>query len=1233
MSIVKHNEKHQKVNVNLQSGLKNIYPVFLIIFFLFIASTTTQAQYLDFVENKGQWDKAADFMSDFGGGAVFLKQNGYRVLLHDKADLEKIANYYGHGEKVGTLGKSFIQNEKLLLRSHVYEVNFLNALTNLKPEPEKYTGTYNNYFSGTDSSHWAGNCKIYNAVKYKNLYKNIDIRYYANEGQLKYDLVVNPGADLSQLALQFTGMDGLELNKTGNLVIKTSVGDAYELKPYVYQLVNGLKKKVAAKYDVDKAKKIIHFALDKYDKNSTLIIDPALIFATFTGSKSDNWGYTATYDNDGNFYAGGITFGKNYPASVGAYSTNFGGGDDMSDGLGGYDIAIMKFSSNGAQRMFATYLGSSGKEQPHSMIVDNAGNLIVSGRTSSKTFPQTKAPFGPGGDFDILISKLSADGSKLLSSILVGGTGSDGVNSTPKYSGNATVTATNRNYGDDARSEVITDRADNIFLASCTRSGNFPTTANAFDKSLSGNQDGVYMKLTPNMDVLASTYLGGNNEDAAFVLAINPFTSNVFIAGATSSKDFAKNGSSNGPIIFGNASPGGDGDGFVSELNQEGSSNFRTAYIGGPGADVIYGIQFDKLGLLYVMGTTTGTLQVINANFSQNGGKQFITKLSPDFSSVIYSTNFGSGRPEPDISPTAFLVDVCENVYVSGWGGKTNGGFSGGSTSGLTVTQDAIINFTDGSDFYFFVLNRDATNQLYGTFFGSDARKDPGTFGDHVDGGTSRFDKRGVIYQAVCANCGRAGTFPTTAGVWSPGNQAQEGSLCNEAAIKIAFQLTGVSADISSSINGIPRDTSGCVPLTVAFEDLVALGTSYEWDFGDGSPSVITTTQNTTHTFNTIGTFRVRLISTDLTKCYPKDTSYLNIKVGNNEAFPGFTNLRLPPCQDLSYQFTNTSIPPTGLSFNNTIFRWDFGDNTAPVTTNAATVNHQYAAPGIYNVKLFMTDPAFCNSPDSVTQQLRVAATLKANFITPLNGCVPYTASFINNSAGGQQFNWDFGDGSTSTDETPTHLYTSSGSYTIKLVVKDNSTCNPIDSIETVITVRSSPLASFSFTPSKDPLPINKPTTFINESSDGVRFFWDFGDGTTLLSSSKIEPIVHQYGVGGKYKACLTVTSSFGCTDDTCQEVGTAVNAVVDVPNAFTPNGDGVNDYVRVFAFGVKSMNWRIFNRFGQLVFQTTDMNAIWDGTFEGEAQPQEVYSYVLDLLFFGKDKPEQKRGDITLLR
>lgn len=150
-------------------------------------------------------------------------------------------------------------------------------------------------------------------------------------------------------------------------------------------------------------------------------------------------------------------------------------------------------------------------------------------------------------------------------------------------------------------------------------------------------------------------------------------TGNIYVAGGTGSEDL--NGISAAgvikPVFSAAGSTGDDADGFILELNPSATATVRGTYIGTGSADQIYGIEIDKAGFVYVMGTSEGNMPVINANYSVNRAKQFISKLQPDLSDFVYSTVFGSpNAPGPNISPTAFLVDRCENVYVSGWGVK-----------------------------------------------------------------------------------------------------------------------------------------------------------------------------------------------------------------------------------------------------------------------------------------------------------------------------------------------------------------------------------------------------------------------------------------------------------------------------------------------------------------------------------------------------------------------------------
>lgn len=1192
------------------------------------------AQNLEFIENKGQWDDRVKFKSDLGGSVFFLQQQGYKVLLNNKEDLEAIADYFSghnHNKKVSEVPRNLSSpgpEKKTILRSHAYEVKFLGASATAKIIPDKPIDTYNNYFYGNDPSKWKTDCKLYRAVVYENLYPGIDARYYTAGGNLKYDLIVHPNADISKIALQFTGVNGLSV-KNGNLIVKTSVGDITEMRPYCYQVSDKGRSDVDAKYVVEG--NTVKFKINSYSMSSTLVIDPTLIFASFTGSLTDNWGYTATYDGAGNLYAGGIAFGSGYPTSTGSFQTDFGGG--TNEGLmSGYDAAIIKLSSNGVNRIFATYLGGSSNEQPHSMIVDNTGSLIVAGRTNSSNFPVVSPNFGPGGLFDIFITKFTADGRTIIGSRRIGGRQDDGVNVRSKEI--AGPISTTRNYGDDARSEVIVDNANNIYLVSCTQSGDFPVTSGVLQSTNAGNQDGVVIKASPDLgNILFSTFLGGGGDDATFVLALHPSSNNIYIAGATTSTNLRGTSGNNGPIIF-STSRGGATDGFVTIINNSGTAIVKTVYVGTNGVDMVYGIQIDKFGFPYITGTTTVTFQVVNSPFNQveqANGKQFITKMQPDLSGVIYNANFGKGQSVPDISPTAFLVDRCENVYVAGWGGGINAGegYANANTSGLKTTPDAIRLTSDGSDFYFFVMEKNALSQLYGTFYGNiDNVPD---VGDHVDGGTSRFDREGVIYQALCANCGKLGIpMPTAPGnVWGPNNLASTNALCNQAVLKIAFEFAGVGSGIQSSINGVPRDTSGCLPLTVDFSDTIANGKKFIWSFSDGSPDVTTTIPSVTHTFNAVGRFKVRLVSIDSLTCNIADTSYTTIIVRDDEADISFTSLKLPPCDSLKYQFTNTSVAPPGKPFGPLSFQWDFGDGQT-IVTNAPTVTHSYPAPGTYNVKLRLVDTNYCNAPDSAVLSLRIAANVVAQFETPPFGCVPYTAAFSNTSLAGQEFFWDFGDGTTSTLESPTHLYNTIGTYTVKLVVRDAQTCNLVDSTEQTILVSPKPTALYDFGP-KPPLE-NTPTQFSNLSTGGTRYKWLFGDGDSLITVRRDTIVSHIYNASGIFNACLIAYNDYDCTDTLCQPVESIIVPLVDVPNAFTPNGDGKNDRVTVRGYGIQTMDWRIFNRWGKMVFQSKNPGDGWDGFFNGALQPQEVYVYVLNITFSDGTK-FQKKGDITLVR
>ena len=1169
---------------------------------LFFSSWSQQFENIQFIENKGQWEDKIRFKGSFPGGAIFIQRNGFTILQHHPDDYKKLVDRV-HGHQLDPHARQASQGDSLTIRSHAYEAQFIGANTHATIIADKPIVTYNNYFIGNDPSKWAVGCKIYQGITIQNLYPNVDLRYYSNNGLMKYDLVVKPGGNVGQIALQYKGVEKLSV-KNKELIVGTSVGQVKELYPYTYQYNAKGKQEVPCKYIVQG--NTVRFDVKNYDPTVPLVIDPTLIFSSFSGSAANNWGFTATYGPDGSLYGGGIVEGTGFPVGPGAYQTSYGGG--------AWDIGIIKLTPDGTNRVYATYIGGSGIEQPHSLVVDGQGNLVLAGRTNSENYPASKV--GSGGSYDIVVTKLNATGTNIIGSLRIGGSLDDGVNISSTRNRNSLQ----YNYGDDGRSEVILDGGGNIYVASSTQSSNFPVTG-GFQGNNAGKQDGVVIKLSPNVtNVLFSTYLGGDQNDAAYVLAISPITRDIYVAGGTESSNLSR---TTGRVFNSNQ---GKIDGFVSIISNDGSVLRQTTYLGTSEIDQVYGVQFDKMGFPYVMGQTLGAWP-IQAPWSQSGGKQFIAKLQPDLSSFVYSTVFGTGSSQPNISPVAFLVDRCENVYVSGWGGDMEGtNFSLAGTAGLT-TVDGLQPTTDGKDFYFFVLKRNATDQLYGDFFGQ-----LGGFIDHVDGGTSRFDANGIIYQALCANCGGGVRFPTTPNAWASTNGALNGQSvnCNLAMIKIDLELSGIRSGVQPSINGVVRDSAGCVPLTVDFRDTVLNAVSYEWDFGDGTPVLATTEPNTSHTYTQVGSYRVMLVAIDPNSCNLRDTSYTTILVGDLEAQADFNIAKQEPCEEFRYQFTNTSVAPGTRPFTDSSFIWDFGDGSPQVKAGVGPVNHQYTTPGSYTVRLYMVDPAYCNAPDSVVKILNVAALVKARFETPPAGCAPYTAVFTNTSDGGQEFYWDFGDGTTSTEPNPTHQYLSPGRYTIRLRVVDPNTCNREDQTSFTITVFNNPVADFSVAP--QPPTVNTPINFTNlSSSDGVRFKWLFGDGDSLVTESR-EAVRHEYNATGRYDACLIVFNANNCSDTICKPVEALVEPAVDVPNAFTPLSGDVNSKIFVRGYGIAQMKFIIWNRWGQKVFETDSHRIGWDGRFKGTLQPMDVYAYTLEVNFTDGTKTN-KRGDITLIR
>lgn len=797
-----------------------------------------------FVENKGQWHSNIKYSKTLSYGNLYLEEGGFTYFLFDKSYVHEL-----HHNKTAVMPDS--------VQAHLFKTEFLGrnmSSTLVSHHPSSF---YLNYFLGNDQSKWQTYVRSYEEIVYQNLYQNIDLKVYESGTFTKYDYIVKAGGNPLDIQVKYTGADALFI-QNGSLYVLNSVNDIIEQQPYAYQVIDGEKVTVPCRYKLNGDVVSYEFP-EGYNTSIELVIDPVIVFSTFTGSTADNFGFTATYDNNQNAYAGGIVFGTGaYPVTPGAFQMAFAGG--------GIDMGISKFTADGTALMYSTYIGGAlSSDAPHSLVVDNNDDLFILGTTGSSDFPVLPTAFdnsfngGTAGSplysgvnyangSDIVVVRLNPTGTGLLGSTFVGGTGNDGLNTDGLLS---------YNYGDGFRGEIIIDQLGNCIVATTTNSVDFPIdTLTATQPFYGGGfSDGVAFKLDPTLSTMVwGTYIGGSSSDAAYG---TQFDSNgdVYITGGTISSDFPVT-----PNAL-DTTYNGQEDGFVARFDVLGNTMVACTYVGTLGYDQSYFVQLDNNDDVYIAGQSTGGYPIIGSVYSNPGSGQFIHKMTNTLDSTIWSTQVGAGRGTVDISPSAFLVNVCGFVYLSGWGGQVNNFYrpNASSTNGMPLTPDAYQSTTDGSDFYLMVLNNDAANLLYGSFFGGPISA------EHVDGGTSRFDKQGNVYQSVCAGCGSNSDFPTTPGAWSNTNNSYN---CNLGLFK--FNLEFIDPIASVPVPFI------CLPDSVSFSNNSSGGNTYWWDFGDGDTSTLF---EPNHVYADTGTYTVTLIVSDSTGCIPPDTATLIVDV------------------------------------------------------------------------------------------------------------------------------------------------------------------------------------------------------------------------------------------------------------------------------------------------------------------------------------------------------------------
>jgi gliding motility-associated-like protein len=337
---------------------------------------------------------------------------------------------------------------------------------------------------------------------------------------------------------------------------------------------------------------------------------------------------------------------------------------------------------------------------------------------------------------------------------------------------------------------------------------------------------------------------------------------------------------------------------------------------------------------------------------------------------------------------------------------------------------------------------------------------------------------------------------------------------------------------------------------------------------------------------------------------------------------PTATFTSVSACPTFPVTFTDASTS-TGTV---TAWNWNFGDGSP--SSGTQNPSHVYGSGGPYTVQLVVTSNNGC--VDTVSQTVNVyykpVAGFDANGICLSDGTDFTDTSSVTGSTI-TYWNWNFGDGSAaSTVQNPTHFYPSANNWNATLIVQSAQGC--LDTVMNTVGVLPGPAANFGV---DDPTAnVNQTVQFTDQSTNGpVSWFWDFGD-SQIDSTSTLQNPTHIYGTGGYYDVCLIVTDINGCTDTVCKQEIISLPPVV--PSGFTPNGDGENDVFYVYGGPFKTLEFKIYNNWGELIYISDKQSEGWDGKRKGIDQPIGVYVYTV---FAVTDDGEEHHlsGDVTLLR
>ncbi len=1184
---------------------------------------------IDFIENRGQWTQPFRYKAELPGGLMFLTDQGivYNYLNEHDVQLQSNAQCTrDDSKKAGTWFLPVRTPEKpdnKTIRGHAYKVNFEGARSSADYQTENRRPYYHNYFLGNDSNLWQGRIGLFGAVQRNGIYEGIDLKLYSNQhGALKYDFIVAPGADPDQIVLSFEGVIP-ELTAGGDLFLRTSVNEVTELAPYSYQVINGKKVEVKSSY-VLKGGRLTYSFPEGFDKAHELIIDPTLVFASFSGGRVNFfYAHSTTYDKRGNTYVSALMQGYlGWPVTLGAYQ-------QQASAAAYHTTVISKFNTSGSDLLFATYygtaLGTYGAAQPNSLRVNEKDELVMAGAVNTATLPVTPGAYQNAlrGPSDIHIARFSEDGSQLIASTYIGGSQLEAsqINNTNRYDG----------LGNPENAinpvDIAFDDQGNIWMTSNTSSYDFPVSTNAFQRLFSGVHDVVICKFSPDLSTLLySTYMGTAGWDGGICIEYNSNTNTIGTAGFTGGAGFPVT-----PGAYTSSAPGGGSDGYALLIDNSTYQVEASTYLGTAAPDVATRLSFDCANNVYVAGITIGgNYPVTSASGAVPNGYIFIDKLRPDLSGSMASTR--TGAPVASIVPSSMLVDHCGNVLIATLTFQE-------IQPGMPLTPDAFIR--DPRGFYFAGFKGDLSSLIFGSYFGNAQGT---TADDHYHPGISRIDPEGIVYHSVCAAGPLAATWPVTPGCFSP--TKQNGTSNDNIAFKFSFDIPYASASTTSGGGaGVPEThcVRGCksafvnytrtekpIPTTVHYKlsgDAIN-GVDYQWipdsiviRAGQSSahreikPLLLAreTPPNPRHVIITTmaacdcdgdGDY---MLSSDTIWIY--DSLYVELLSPPVTVCPG-TEITIEAEIDstLDFSWTPANLIPdiTGLTIHplvltTTGYRITVTQPGAPATCPPrGKTYHAVAEP--YPV-IQVHDPEIVACPGDSVDVIVSAG--------------PEGFPFI--------YQWSPPDFLRNDYDPVNKFYGLPGVYrkTIR-VTTPVADCAGADSL--TITVRP----EFQFDR------VGPPDTTIHygdriqlyATGAAVKHSWSpasYLDNPLSAHPWAAPPEDTRYEVIG--------WDEYGCPDTGIVRIRVVYHSNTMIPSAFSPNGDGKNDAFRIVNLKYeKVLEFMVFNRYGELVFSETDPKRGWNGWHRGKPAEPGVYFYRI-LLSLPDGTTSELSGDVTLLR